>query len=141
MITKDHSLATAGMATPQIDYGQAEIAVFREAVSSGALHFDPAACLEAKDAYDELIQGLREIKGKLYKATVVSGFGGFQSAIELQEGFRKKAVDGMAALDQLIDGAMQLQETYLRAGGLMEEADAVYANRVKTLSENIGTSE
>lgn len=125
------------MANEPIDYGQAEIAAFNRAASAGSMHFDPDAVREAVRAYDQLIDGLRSVARKLEQGTQWSGFGGFQSAKELQAGFENKALGGIHVLNQLIEGAYRLQEAYLRAGGLIAEADQTSATALQHHSETL----
>jgi hypothetical protein len=122
------------MAT-SIDFGQAEIQAFNSAVSAGIIHYEEDVARQAVQQYDRMIDGLKKIRKKLHDASDAQGFGGFQTGKELQAGFSKKAQDGMAAVTQLIDGAMRLQEAYLRAGGLIEEADHLNADRLKLLMD------
>lgn len=60
---------------------------------------------------------------------------GFGPAIELQRGFSNKASDGVHQVEMLIDGALQLKEAYLRAGGLIEAADDVNRARLERHTE------
>ncbi|MEG8182576.1 hypothetical protein GZH49_29340 [Nocardia terpenica] len=122
------------MGTPNFNYGQSEIKVFSDAASGGVLHFDEKAVQDAVRQYDLMIEGLYKVREKLGQLTFVSGFGGFQSSLELQDGFSRKAQDGIAIINQLIDGAMQLQEAYLRSAGLMKDADRNNANRLKFIA-------
>lgn len=73
-----------------VDYGQAEIAAFKTAAQTGTLQLDPTAVTEAVGLYDRMIAGLYEIRERLDKATDARGFGGFQSAQELQAGSRAR---------------------------------------------------
>ncbi|WP_433524044.1 hypothetical protein ACQPZ2_02055 [Nocardia pseudovaccinii] len=126
------------MTKTNLDFGQAEISAFNEAARSGTLHFDEQSVREAVQLYGQMIIGLRKIREKLRAATDSKGFGGFPSGKELQDGFSNKAAEGMQVINQLIDGAMRLQEAYLRAGRLITEADQVNADRTKILEDASG---
>ena len=119
------------MTKTNLDFGQAEISAFNEAARSGTIQFDEHAVRDAVQLYDQMINGLYKVREKLRTAKEAKGFGGFPSGQELQAGFSNKAADGIEVVNQLIDGAMRLQEAYLRAGQLITEADQVNADRIK----------
>ncbi|MDO3645678.1 hypothetical protein [Nocardia mangyaensis] len=121
----------------RIDYGQAEISAFNDAARAGQFSFDPTAVDEVVGLYDQMIQGLTKIRHRLGGAVDGSGFGAIPSANELQQGFSNKAIEGQAVLGDLIDGAMRLQEAYLRAAGKFEDADALNSRRILLLSNEL----
>ncbi|MBO0853039.1 MAG: hypothetical protein J2P18_04655 [Nocardia sp.] len=122
----------------RIDYGQAQIQTFANAVAAGQVHFDPKAAQDAANLYEQAIAELLSIKKALGEIPGYRGFGGFRTGAELQQGFSRKATDGVAVVDQLIEGAMHLQETYLRAGNLIEQADQVNRSRIASASNRTG---
>lgn len=126
------------MAKPNVDYGQAEIQVFGNAAAEGVVQYDHDVAQQAAQVYDRAIIQLTDIRMKLGAVTEAKGFGGFQTGQELQAGFSNKARDGIEVITQLIDGAMRLQEVYLRAGGLIAEADQVNGKRLQLLSDSDG---
>lgn len=116
----------------QLDYGQAQTAALTAtARAAGTLNFDPNAVDELVALYDRMVTGLQSIRVQLQVATRASGFGDIPTAQELAQGFAGKATDGIAVLDQLIDGALRLQEAFLCAGGRLEEADTVNGIRIR----------
>lgn len=121
----------------RVDYGQAKISAFNEAARAGQFSFEPAAVDEVVGLYDQMIQGLTKIRHKIGGAVDGAGFGSIQSAKELHQGFSNKAVEGQAVIGELIDGAMRLQEAYLRAAGKLEEADAVNGRRILLQSNKL----
>ncbi|MGV9611361.1 hypothetical protein [Nocardia xishanensis] len=122
------------MTTGNIDFGQAAISAFNEAARSGTIHFDEQAVRDAVRLYNQMITGLVKIRDKLIRAQDATGFGGFPSGQDLQRGFSNKASEGITVVNQLIDGAMRLQEAYLRAGRLISEADQLNADRITRLA-------
>lgn len=122
-----------------IDYGQSAITAFNEAASAGAIKFDPAAVKEAVRMYTQMISGLTTIRQRLGEAAQTQGFGGFPSGQELQAGFAGKAREGIDVINQLIEGAMRLQEAYLRAGNLLEEADQKNAAALQFAAQSAGS--
>ena len=129
------------MPAPQFDLGQREIAAFNTAATSGAVHFDEQAAHQAKQQYDRMISGLIDLRRNLRQAVDGRGFGGFDSGRELQVGFSRKATEGVEVLSQLIDGAIQLQQAYLRAAGLIQEADKLNETRMKLSDPQPGVNE
>lgn len=121
-----------------IDYGQAQIAAFSNAAASGIIKYEPDIARQAAAEYQKMIIGLQEIRDRLDSATNWSGFGGFLSAQELQQGFNRKAVDGVTVLNQLIEGALRLQEAYFRSGGLLVEADQCNATLIQLAARENG---
>ncbi|MFD4439313.1 hypothetical protein ACFWPK_05990 [Nocardia sp. NPDC058519] len=105
--------------------------------SAGTLNFDPHVVDELVALYDRMIAGLREVRKKLIFASQSSGFGDIPTAKKLEEGFSNKAIEGMSVIDQLIDGAMRLQEAFLCAGGRLEDADGVNSARIKAAEANL----
>ncbi|MQY18193.1 hypothetical protein [Nocardia macrotermitis] len=122
------------MGIPQIDFGNAEIKALNEAVANGSFSITAEAAHEAKHQYDVMLTEIARVRQQVNRATHVTGFGGFQSAQELQAGFANKATDGVAVVDQLSDAVRQVQIAYLRAGKQFEEADQVNADRLRRLA-------
>ncbi|PPJ28820.1 hypothetical protein C5E45_17790 [Nocardia nova] len=118
----------------EIDYGQAEIQAFNNLAAAGGVRYDEAAAKKAVQLYQNAIDRLTAIQRKLGTVQNAGGFGGFQTGRELQQGFSRKASDGIFVVQQLIDGAMQLQEAYLRAGNLISEADSLNQKRIAMTS-------
>lgn len=128
-----------GVTSANIKLGQAEIAAFNEAARSGSIRFEEHTVREAVQLYDQMIDGLTKVRTKLTRAQDATGFGGFASGQDLQRGFSNKAAEGIGVINQLIDGAMRLQEAFLRAGQLISEADQLNAGRIKLLENTPGT--
>ena len=128
------------MAQSSIDYGQAEITAFNEAARAGTIRYEEDVVREAVRLYDQMLVGLHNIRTRLMRAQEATGFGGFQSAVELQTGFANKAASGVDVLEQLIGGVMRLQEAYLRAGNMISEADQVSADALRFIAstEEVG---
>jgi len=138
LITAD-TLRKGGTVTkPIINYGQAEIQAFNNAVSAGEIHYEEGVARQAAQHYDDVANKIGDIREEIRYLEEAQGFGGFQTGIELQKGFRRKATDGIQVLGELIDGAMRLKESYLRAGGLTEEADQVNSQRIKLFANSEG---
>ncbi|WP_040830349.1 hypothetical protein [Nocardia jiangxiensis] len=125
------------MGAPEFNFGKAEITAFNEAVAAGTFSISADAAEQAKREYDLMITELNKLQRKLDALTRASGFGGFQSAQELQSGFIGKATEGKAVIEKLIDAASQLQVAYLRAGKQLAEADQINADRLKRITDDV----
>ncbi|WP_063126752.1 hypothetical protein [Nocardia fusca] len=119
-----------------IDYGQAQIAAFINGAAAGEIRYDPDVARQAASEYQKMIIGLIEIRDRLLEAINPNGFGGFKSAQDLQKGFGRKASDGVDVLNQLVEGAMRLQEAYFRAGNMIAEADQCNASRTRFVADS-----
>lgn len=65
----------------------------------------------------------------------VSGFGGFDSARDLQAGFAEKGAATTEALMGLKEAALRMAAAYLHAGGAFEEADAMNRRAIGAAGE------
>ncbi|WP_446225652.1 hypothetical protein ACTWPB_11600 [Nocardia sp. IBHARD005] len=119
----------------EINYGQAEIGAFVQGASGGEFSFEPDAVRAAVKEIDTYLAGLRASDARMQDGEEVSGFGTLLTGVELQDGFRKKATLSRAAINQLVQGAMQIQEGFLRSANLLEEADGVSARRIQLASQ------
>ncbi|AFU06230.1 hypothetical protein [Nocardia brasiliensis] len=122
----------------QVDYGRAEIQAFNQAAGAGELEFDKEAVREVVRAYDLLIDGLVAEQQNIKSILNLAGFGGFGSAQQLATGFSNKANQLFDVLTQFIEGAIRLQEAYLRAGQMYEEADQKNAAALRFVGESDG---
>ncbi|KZM74955.1 hypothetical protein [Nocardia terpenica] len=118
-----------------IDYGQADIAAFKQGALSGHIKFDPDVVDDMVRVYDDLIDGLQKEIKSIEKITNVNNFGGFPSTQQLAEGFGRKADEYATVLKQFVVGATQLQEAYLIAGGKIKDAEAKNAQLIRIAGE------
>ncbi|MGW6123013.1 hypothetical protein ACWFRF_28510 [Nocardia sp. NPDC055165] len=120
-----------------LDYGQAEISAFLEGARNGQFSFERDTVLEMVGQYDLLLNTLTTVRKQVGDAANFKGFGGLQSALELQDGFSKKATDGATVLDQIIGGIYDIQEGYLRAANLVPEIDALNQKRINLAADGV----
>ncbi|WP_446223011.1 hypothetical protein ACTWPB_25255 [Nocardia sp. IBHARD005] len=122
----------------QLDYGQAEIGAFLEGARNGQFNFNPDAVRQMVAVYDTLLAVLTNVRKDMKNAVYAKGFGGFESAQELQAGFGGKAAEGIDAIDQVIVGILDLQEAHLRSARLVTEVDELSQKRIRLAEEGIG---
>ncbi|MGO4616369.1 hypothetical protein AB4305_19030 [Nocardia sp. 2YAB30] len=120
-----------------IETSRADIARFKEAAQAGSVQFDPAAARQCAEQYDRQADRLIHLKLRLESASDLGGFGGFDSARQLQAGFGHKARDAAALLDHYIEAAYRMKEAFLISGGLLEEADAANADALRALESRL----
>ncbi|WP_435591958.1 hypothetical protein [Nocardia sp. bgisy118] len=127
------------MAKTAFDYGQADIAAFKQGAQNGSIKFDPQAVTDVVRVYDTLIKGLTDELNRIKRVTNQTGFGGFPSTQQLAAGFAGKAEQFVAVLGLFIEGAIRLQEAYLIAGNRIQEADAKNTQALQFAAQNLGT--
>lgn len=97
------------------------------AASSGQLTMEPDAARDVAQAYlrfavmcDEWVDEARHLK-------TINGFGGLDSAQQLQLGFSSKAESARQVLEQMASAARAMADGYLQAAGILGEADELNA--------------
>ncbi|APE34014.1 hypothetical protein BOX37_08555 [Nocardia mangyaensis] len=121
----------------KVNYGEADITAFTQRASAGEFSFEPDAVRAAVKEIDSYIHELIVSRGKIASGESASGFGTLPSGMELQLGFQNKARSAGSAINQLIEGAMQIQEGFLRSAGLIEDADSVSARRIALMASTV----
>ncbi|WP_155980939.1 hypothetical protein [Nocardia sp. CNY236] len=126
-----------GRVALQVDYGQAQIQAFNDAAASGNLEFDEGVVREVVRQLDTVIDGLQAEIRTVDAECRLDGMGGFRSSRQLGQGFTWKAEQYQEVLQQHVAGAMRLQEAFLRAAGLFEEADGRHAAAFRVLGDSM----
>ncbi|WP_188830805.1 hypothetical protein [Nocardia camponoti] len=103
------------------------------AVNSGQLEINPESARTVASAYfrfaeqcDAWIDAARELRQ-------ISGFGGIESAKQLQRGFATKAVDLGEVLLQLKSATLSMARAHLTAADILGEADSLNAAAIKAV--------
>ncbi|MQY26516.1 hypothetical protein [Nocardia aurantia] len=117
-----------------LEAGQADITRFLQAAQTGTVRFDPAAARRCADLYDQQAGRLHHLQQRLGSVSTLDGFGGFDSAQQLQAGFGDKARAAAALLDRYIAAAYLMKQAFLLSAGLYDEADAANAAALRALS-------
>ncbi len=95
----------------------------QQQAENGELRIDPGVAERLADHCDTLIIELEAIKQEAWSVTSLSGFGGLQSAKDLQRKFEQKAHDYIAVLDQHIQVVTAMRDTYLTTIHRLTEQD------------------
>ncbi|WP_406236577.1 hypothetical protein [Nocardia sp. NBC_01009] len=112
-------------------------ALYQDAVG-GTFRMEADAARRCADVYTRLLDTTLDpqIKRSL-DLHRLNGFGGFDSAQQLQSGFSDKAGKMTEALKGMREAALKMAAAYLRAGQLVEEADAMYAKSINTATPEV----
>ncbi|MEV6275016.1 hypothetical protein [Nocardia sp. NPDC051832] len=120
-----------------IETSRADIATFQQQAQAGTVKFDPAAARRCAEMYQHEADRLIHLKRRLESIAELRGFGGFDSARELQTGFGTKARDAAELLDNYIEAAYAMQAAFLTSAGLYEEADLANAAAMRALEASV----
>lgn len=117
-----------------MDIGQGQAAELWEQAGAGTFRMEPGAAQQCADVFVQFSESLDEELKAAEETVHIEGFGGFASAIELQDGFAKKGGKLVEALIDLKEAALRMAAAYLRAGQLFEEADAMNREALRMAS-------
>jgi len=84
---------------------------------------EPGVAQRCADVFVQFAESLDDDVATAQRSLRAEGFGGFDSAVELQNGFTDKGARLAEALVGLQEAALRMGAAYLRAGQLFEEAD------------------
>ncbi|WP_280398667.1 hypothetical protein [Nocardia carnea] len=106
-----------------MDIGQGQAAALWEQAGAGTFRMEAGAAQRCADVFVRFAESIDDELAMTQRSLRAEGFGGFGSAIELQDGFAKKGTKLHEALLGLQEAALKMAAAYLRAGQLFEEAD------------------
>ncbi|MFJ1460057.1 hypothetical protein [Nocardia sp. N2S4-5] len=106
-----------------MDVGQSTaIGLYQQAVA-GTFQMDRDAARKCAEIYQRFADSISDMVITANELRVLQGFGTFESAQHLQQGFEGKGVKLIEALQGLREASTRMAAAYLRAGGCVEEAD------------------
>lgn len=120
-----------------MDLGQGQAAALWEQAGAGTFRMEPGAAQRCADVFVQFSESLNEELLAAEDTRHVQGFGGFASAIELQDGFAEKGGKLVEAIAGLQEAALRMAAAYLRAGQLFEEADAMNRTALSVAAEGM----
>lgn len=106
-----------------MDIGQGQAAALWEQAGAGTFRMEAGAAQRCADVFVQFAESLGDELRTARESLQADGFGGFESAIQLQKGFTYKGGKLSEALVGLQEAALRMAAAYLRAGQLFEEAD------------------
>lgn len=107
------------------------------AAEAGSFVLTETAARECAGHFTWYAERLRDFQKQADALSRLSGFGGFESARQLQAGFEMKAQQGLQALIQAESVAHQMAAAIFRAAQLFEDVDAANAAAQRAISEGI----
>lgn len=111
--------------------------LYQEALA-GTFKMAPDAARNCADIYSRFAEGVDDQIDDSKRLHALSGFGTFESAMQLQKGFETKGVALTDALWGIKEAALRMSAAYLRAGGLLSEADAMNQRAINTAANSGG---
>ncbi|MFI6775716.1 hypothetical protein [Nocardia sp. NPDC050412] len=116
-----------------MEVGQSAANALYQQATGGTFRMEADAARRCAEVYTRFVDTTLdpEIRRSM-RLQRLEGFGGFESAQQLQDGFSGKAVQMTEALNGMKEAALKMAAAYLRAGQLVEEADAMYAKSITT---------
>ncbi|WP_459547580.1 hypothetical protein [Nocardia sp. X0981] len=106
-----------------MDIGQGQAAALWEQAGAGTFRMEAGAAQRCADVFVQFSESLDDELTTVQQSLRAEGFGGFESATQLQSGFTEKSAKLAEALVSLKEAALRMAAAYLRAGQLFEEAD------------------
>ncbi|MFI5780309.1 hypothetical protein [Nocardia sp. NPDC051570] len=107
--------------------GREAAAELGQAVAEGRFKLTAEAAHELAGHYQWLVDMLVERQHELSYLYRIDGFGGFESAQHLQQGFEGKAVQAFHVLRAAEESAYRMKAAVLQAAGLTQEVEAANA--------------
>lgn len=106
-----------------MDVGQGQAVDLWQQAGAGTFRMEPEAARQCAEVFQRFAESLDEQVKDAEFTQHAEGFGGFRSAIDLQDGFANKGKGLSEALLGAQEVSLRMAAAYLRAGQLFEEAD------------------
>ncbi|MEV4129843.1 hypothetical protein [Nocardia sp. NPDC049707] len=124
-----------------MEVGQSAANALYQQATGGTFRMEADAARRCAEVYTRFIETTLDPEIiRSMRLQRLEGFGGFESAKQLQDGFSGKAVQMTEALNGMKEAALKMAAAYLRAGQLVEEADAMFAQSIATVTSETGSS-
>ncbi|MBO0852858.1 MAG: hypothetical protein J2P18_03735 [Nocardia sp.] len=120
-----------------MDVGQSTAnALYQQAVD-GTFRMEPGAAKACADSYQTFISSVDQMLRSASTLHKISGFGTFESAKALEDGFSRKGQALTEALIGLQQAAAKMAAAYLLAGNMIDEAEAANKKSIALTAGNI----
>ncbi|WP_280382377.1 hypothetical protein [Nocardia wallacei] len=106
-----------------MDVGQSTANGLYQQAVAGTFQMEEGAAQRCAEIFQRFAESMDDLVADTAMLHVLSGFGGFDSALHLQRGFQDKGVKLTEALRGLREAALRMAAAYLHAGGRIEEAE------------------
>ncbi|MFI6363446.1 hypothetical protein ACIBG0_11940 [Nocardia sp. NPDC050630] len=124
-----------------VEVGQSAANALYQQATGGTFRMETDAARRCAEVYTRFVE--TTLEPQIKRSTnlhSLEGFGGFESAKQLQDGFSGKAVKMTEALNGMKEAALKMAAAYLRAGQLVDEADAMNARSISTATSEVQSS-
>ncbi|NKY85814.1 hypothetical protein [Nocardia veterana] len=111
--------------------GKEAAAELSQAVAEGRFRLTPEAAREVAGHYEWFAGEMAERQREVQELQRLDGFGGFESAKRLQQGFENKAVQGFEAYKAAEESAYRMAEAIYKSAGLIDAAEASNTAAIK----------
>ena len=95
------------------------------------LRIEPGAANRIAQAFDQHAENLVRVARRLRRGANFTGFAGFPSAVELDAGFKNKALLAIANLESQADAARTYAVTLRAAGASYDDTDTAGAHALR----------
>ncbi|WP_280258320.1 hypothetical protein [Nocardia wallacei] len=113
-----------------MDVGQSTAIGLYQQAAAGTFKMEEGAARKCAEIFQRFGESMNSHINQANTLRALSGFGGFQSARDLQSGFERKGGALAEALIGLQEAAFRMAAAYLRAGGLLEEAELMNSRAI-----------
>ncbi|WP_227998650.1 hypothetical protein [Nocardia australiensis] len=121
-----------------MEVGQSAANALYQQATGGTFRMEADAARRCAEVYTRFVETTLDPQiDRSQRLHKLEGFGGFESAKQLQDGFSGKAVKMTDAFTGMKEAAQKMAAAYLRAGQLVEEADAMFAQSITTAESEV----
>ncbi|KAF0846013.1 hypothetical protein [Nocardia caishijiensis] len=110
------------------------------AAEAGTFVLTESAARECASHFTWYAERLASFQDQVFEQSRQSGYGGFESAKQLQSGFEAKALQGCEALKQAEQVAYQMAAAIYRAAGLFDDVDRANASALQAVTNPVAGS-
>lgn len=101
------------------------------------LRIEPGAAERIAQAFDKHAENLADVAFRLRNARYSTGFAGFPSAVELDDGFKNKAASAISHLQVQIDAARTCAAQLRAAGAAYAETDTIGSTAIHASGDSV----
>ena len=107
------------------------------------LRLDEGAIEELVGMCDAILTNVRTAKGQARILNLAGGFGGFDSAKQLEAGYKRKAVDGedsvQARLTEFEEAIIAMREAFEAGGDAYADQESVVMQKIASIAGEISS--
>ncbi|MBB5914770.1 tryptophan 2,3-dioxygenase [Nocardia transvalensis] len=120
-----------------MDVGQSTATGLYQQAVAGTFKMEPGAAQKCAEIYQRFAESVDKMITDSYHLQRLDGFGTFDSALALQQGFEQKGLKMIEALTGLEEASLKMAAAYLQAGGHIEDAESMNNAAIKVAGERL----